>query len=43
MEKADAEQSETIQPLYDGFNRFLTDWEANQQATGSYFATEKNV
>ena len=43
MEKADAEQLETIQPLYDGFNRFLTDWEANQQATGSYFATEKNV
>ncbi|MCE5205666.1 MAG: hypothetical protein LLF80_06130 [Porphyromonadaceae bacterium] len=43
MEKADAEQLETIQPLYDGFNRFLTDWEANQQATKSYFANPKNV
>jgi len=43
LEKADAEQSEAIQPLYDSFNRFLTDWELNQQATGSYFATEKNL
>ena len=43
MGKADAEQSEAILPLYDSFNRFLTDWELNQQATGSYFATEKNL
>lgn len=43
MEKADAGQAESIQPLYDSFSRFLTDWELNQQATGSYFATEKNV
>jgi hypothetical protein len=43
LEKADTEQAEVIQPLYDSFNQFLTDWEANQQATGSYFATEKNL
>lgn len=43
MEKADAEQSEAILPLYDSFNRFLTDWELNQQATGSYFATEQYI
>lgn len=43
LEKADAEQTEIIQPLYDSFNRFLTDWEANQQVTGSYFANEQNV
>lgn len=43
LEKADPGQSEAIQPLYDSFNSFLTDWEANQQATGSYFANEKNV
>lgn len=43
LEKADTEQEEVIQPLYDSFNQFLTDWEANQQATGSYFANEINV
>jgi len=43
MEKADPGQAESIQPLYDSFSRFLTDWELNQQATGSYFANEKNV
>jgi hypothetical protein len=43
LEKADTEQAEVIQPLYDSFNQFLTDWEANQQATGSYFANEINV
>lgn len=43
LEMADAAQAEAIQPLYDSFNSFLTDWEANQQATGSYFANEKNV
>lgn len=43
LEKADAEQSEAITPIYDSFDRFLTDWELNQQATGSYFATEKYI
>lgn len=43
LENADAERAEVIQPLYDSFNQFLTDWEANQQATGSYFANEINV
>lgn len=43
LEKADTEQEEVIQPLYDSFNQFLTDWDANQQATGSYFANEINV
>lgn len=43
LEKADTEQAEVMQPLYDSFNQFLTDWEANQQATGSYFANEINV
>ena len=43
LEKADAEQIEVIQPLYDSFNQFLTDWEANQQLTGTYFANEKSV
>lgn len=43
LEKADAEQTEVIQPLYDSFNQFLIDWEANQQVTGSYFANEKSV
>lgn len=43
LEKADTEQAEVIQPLYDSFNQFLTDWEANQQVTGSYFANEQNV
>lgn len=43
LENADAERAEVIQPLYDSFSTFLNDWEANQQVTGSYFATEQNV
>lgn len=43
LEKADAEQSEAILPLYDSFSTFLNDWEANQQMTGSYFANKQNV
>lgn len=43
LEKADPGQAETIQPLYDSFSRFLTDWELNQQATGSYFANDVKI
>ncbi len=43
LEKADTEQAEAITPILDSFDRFLTDWELNQQATGSYFATEKYI
>ena len=40
---ADTEQSEIISPLFDSFNTFLTDWELNQQTTGSYFANEQKI
>lgn len=43
LEKADPAQAEAIQPLYDSFNSFLTDWEVNQQATGSYLANQKII
>lgn len=43
LEKADTDQTEVIKPLFDSFNSFLNDWDLNQQATGSYFATEKNL
>lgn len=43
LEKADAEQTEVIQPLHDSFNTFLNDWELNQQSTGSYFANQKII
>lgn len=43
LEKADPGQAEAIQPLYDSFNSFLNDWEVNQQATGSYFATDQKI
>ena len=43
LEKADAEQTDTILPIFDSFNAFLTDWELNQQATGSYYANEQKI
>ncbi len=41
IEKANNEQADVILPIFYSFKAFLTDWEANQQATGSYFATDK--
>ncbi|MEA5082077.1 MAG: hypothetical protein VB024_10715, partial [Dysgonamonadaceae bacterium] len=43
LEKADAEQSEVINPIYNGFNSFLIDWNENQAKTGSYFANEIQI
>lgn len=43
LEKADTDQIDVIKPLFDSFNSFLTDWETNQQTTGSYFANEQKI
>lgn len=43
LEKADAEQADVILPILESFKTFLTDWNLNQQATGSYFATDKQL
>lgn len=40
LEKADEEQAEAINPIYDSFNSFLAAWNENQSKTGSYFANE---
>lgn len=43
LKKADKEQAEAINPIYESLNSFLTAWNENQAQTGSYFANEKII